>query len=302
MIARLHAALERFGERPFGRLVLLCCARIFRGGDSVSGQLDFGVGATLAMLAAPGGFAAILLLDKYSTMMQWMRGQRNFDVMTAAAPDEYFFIVVSMAISAAVAAWKWDSVFPDRRDYANLAPLPLTSTAIFRANLLAVVMLAGVFAIDVNAASSLLFPLIVNPSQPSFGYYLRFAAVHVSCVVLASVFSFAAVFAIAGALMAALPYSAFRRVSLYLRLLFLLAAMALLGSSFAVPALAHNPQSPVRWLPSMWFLALVQMLRGRADASLAHLAYVGLEATGVAIAVAIAAYGLSYRRCFLRAA
>src|SRR5437588_12756 len=103
--ATFRAALDRFAARPFGRLVLLCCARMFRGGESATGELDMGVGAALALLAAPGGFAAILLLDKYSTTMQWMRGIKNFDAPTAAAPDEYFFIVVSMSISAALAVW-----------------------------------------------------------------------------------------------------------------------------------------------------------------------------------------------------
>jgi hypothetical protein len=211
-----------------------------------------------------------------------------------------------MSISAALAVWKWDTVFPDRRDYMNLAPLPITPGMIFRANLLAIALLVVIFSVDVNAASSVLFPIIVNPIQPSIAFTAKFAAVHVTGVVLASLFSFAAIFAVAGTLLAALPYTAFRRISLYLRLLLLLGVMALLASSFAVPpvlaTVARDPQSPLRWVPSVWFLALVQMLRGRASAALLPLARIAVEAVSGAIGLAMASYAVCYRRSFLRAA
>ena len=45
--------------------------------------------------------------------------QTNVDPLLVALPDEYFFIVLSMTVTGAVAVWRWDAIFPDRRDYMN---------------------------------------------------------------------------------------------------------------------------------------------------------------------------------------
>ena len=180
-------------------MVRLFVARIFRGGgDSDAEGLDLGVGLVLTLLALPGGFVSILLFEKYGTLLQWMRGATNIDPFASAIPDEYFFITLSMAVTGAVAVWRWDAIFPDRRDYMNLVPLPISTRTIFFANLVAVLFLVGLIAIDVNAASSILFPLVVGATQNAFLFFLRFAAVHALGVVLASVFSFFAVFSVLG--------------------------------------------------------------------------------------------------------
>src|SRR5580692_10869709 len=208
-------------QRPFFRLVRLFVDRIFHGSGGEAGgeDLDFSLGLVLAILALPGGFYSIFLFDKYSSLLEWIRGQHNFDPLAAALPDEYFFIVLSMVVTGTVAVWRWDSIFPDRRDYFNLVPLPIPTRSIFFANLIAMLYLVALLAIDVNAASSVLFPLVVCASQEHIAFFLRFAAVHATCVLTASIFSFSAVFSLLGFSMAVLPNSAFKRLSPYLRAL-----------------------------------------------------------------------------------
>ena len=170
-------------------MVRLFVARIFRGGGDADAEgLDLGVGLVLTLLALPGGFVSILLLEKYGTLLQWMRGATNIDPFASAIPDEYFFITLSMAVTGAVAVWRWDTIFPDRRDYMNLVPLPISTRTIFFANLVAVLFLVGLIAIDVNAASSILFPLVVGATRNAFLFFLRFAAVHALGVVVAQCF------------------------------------------------------------------------------------------------------------------
>ena len=119
---------SRFSRQPFVRLVRHCVDRVFYGGDGLDGdELDFGIGAILGLLAMPGAFISILLSDKYSSLLRFLRHETHFDVYAASLPDEYFFIVLSMVVAGAVAIWKWDKLLPDRRDYANLAPLPIPS-------------------------------------------------------------------------------------------------------------------------------------------------------------------------------
>src|SRR5258708_27258722 len=254
----IDAILSRWDaqrQRRFWRMVDLFVARIFRGGgDSDAEGLDLGVGLVLTLLAMPGGFVSLLLLNKYGTFLQWLRGVPQADVLLVALPDEYFFIVLSMTVTGAVAVWRWDTIFPDRRDYMNLVPLPISTQTIFLANLVAVLFLVAVIAVDVNAASSILFPVVVGATQNAFLFFLQFAAVHALGVVLASVFAFFAVFSIMGLGMAVLPPHTFKRISPYVRALVVFYLMTLLFTGFAFPHFFRKlPRSPPAWtrrLPS----------------------------------------------------
>jgi hypothetical protein len=292
-------------QNPFFRLVSLFVDRIFHGGGEGSeDNLDFSLGLILSLLALPGGFYSIFLFNKYGTLLQWIRGQQGFDPLAAALPDEYFFIVLSMVVTGAVAVWRWDSIFPDRRDYANLVVLPISTRLIFLANLAAIVLLTLVLAFDVNLASAVLFPAVVSASQVTFVYIAKFAAIHLFVVVMASIFSFFSIFAVTGVLMSGLPYSVFRRISLYVRGLIIVCLLALLSTSFVIPAsidhLSQTPHTPIRFLPSVWFLGLCQLLRGKADPALAQMGRMSILGLLCVILIAVAAYALSYRRCFIR--
>ena len=296
---------ETFRHRPFARLVRLFTARIFHGGgDDDSEGLDLSIGLVLTLLALPGGFVSVLLFEKYGSLLQWMRGVTDFNPLAAALPDEYFFIVLSMVVTGAAAVWRWDSIFPDRRDYFNLVPLPIPTRSIFFANLIAMLYLVALLAIDVNAASSFLFPLVVCASQEHIVFFVRFATVHAISVLTASIFTFFAVFSLLGFLMAVLPNSIFKRLSPYLRALLVMFFVVLLCTSFALPIfLQRLPATPPWWtrlLPSTWFLGLGQLLRGEASPALAALGAFALPALASVIVIASGVYGLSYRRYFTR--
>ncbi len=208
----------------------------------------------------------------------------------------------SLAPARYVPIWKWDALIPDRRDYVNLAPLPIPPKNILYANLTALLLLAGVLALDVNAASSVIFPLIVCGSVTPFAYMAVFFATHLLSVVLASIFSFFFVLAVLGTLMAVLPYRLFRRCSVYVRCAMIVFLMAALSTSFVMTgALRHLSQSPqplVQLLSPVWFLGLCQHLRGIPGPAFAALGRIAVVASGVSLLFALGAYALSYRRCF----
>ena len=267
--------------KPFTRLVNHSIERVMHGGGD-SGDLDFGIGAMLALLAVPGAFASF-----------------------AASPaDEYFFIVLAMAATAAVAVWKWDALIPDQRDYVNLAPLPIPAKHILSANLAALLLLAAVLSLDVNAASSVLFPLTAVGSHSSLGYIAMFFVTHLPSVFLASLFSFFIVLAILGLMMAVLPYRTFRRCSVYVRCGMIAVLVAVLSTSFEMSAIVQHPslgsEPLVQFLPPVWFLGLCQHLRGLTDPVFGTLAKIAILASVAAPVVGIAAYALSYRRCFTK--
>lgn len=294
-----------YRERPFLRLFRIFSERIFRGGgDSDADGLDLGVGLVLTLLALPGGFVSVLMFVKYSTFLSWMRGAPHVDPLIVAMPDEYFFITLSMAVTGVVTVWRWDTLFPDRRDYTNLVPLPISTSLLFSANLAAVLFLAGLIAFDVNAASSILFPLGVGATQSSFLFFVKFVVVHAFVVGAASLFAFFAVLTLLGFFLLILPPRMFQKISPYIRALVVMCFVTLLSTSFALPGfLPRSPSPSIDWtelLPSCWFLGLCQALRGKADPALSSLSRLALPGLAVTIAAAFCVYALGYRRHFLR--
>jgi hypothetical protein len=298
---------EKRREQPFWRLVELFVERIFRGGGDTDAEgLDLGVGLVLTLLAMPGGFVSVLLFDKYGSLLQWLRGQLHVDTLLIAFPDEYFFVVLSMTVTGAIAVWRWDAIFPDRRDYMNLAHLPISSRTIFLANLVAVLFLVGLVAIDVNGASCVLFPMVVSASQGTLLFFLKFGAVHAAGVVLASVFSFLAVFSVLGLLMAILPPRALRRVSGFAQGIVVVYLVGMLCTSWAVPEMLRRAKGPAPvwafFVPSCWFVSAGQLLRGRANPAMTELARLCSPGLVGVMVVAFCTYAIGYRRHFVRIA
>ena len=211
-----------------------------------------------------------------------------------------------MTVSGAVAVWRWDAIFPDRRDYMNLVHLPISTRTIFLANLTAVLFLAVLVAVDVNAASCILFPTVVAATQSHFVFFVQFAAVHAMAVLLASMFSFLLVFSLLGLSMALLPARAFKKASSYIRAVAVVYLVALLSTSFAVPNLLRSVRgTPPIWtflLPSSWFVGMCQSLRGRATPALTTLGHLTFPAVIAVSVIALCAYAIGYRRHFLRIA
>ena len=301
-----RAAWETQSRRPYATLLRVFIGRVFHGGGaSGAGEMNIALGVILILLAMPGTLVSLLLFEKYGSLIRWMRGDGVFDPFTATIPDEYFFIVLSMVVTGAAAVWRWDALFLDRRDYSNIVPLPVSLRRIFLGNLVAILLLAAALTLDVNAASFLLFPVAVVGSQVSLGVFLQFAAGHAVTVIFASAFSFFAVFAVIGLLMALLPYALFRRVSVYVRFLIALFFLTLLSTSFAVTSflgqVARMSKHAVNLLPPVWFLGIGQTLWGNGrNPFFAAMTRTALLAMGIAVAVAILSYALAFRRSFIR--
>ncbi|HZP21982.1 MAG TPA: hypothetical protein VFB04_00970 [Terriglobales bacterium] len=247
---------QRLADSPVGHLARLKLGRMLYGANPDSEEVDSGLVGALSLLALPGAFLSLLLFNKYGSLLRFLRGQVKFDPYASSLPDEYLFIVLAMLVSGGVALWKWDTLFLDRRDTVNLVPLPVHTRQILLGNLLAILLFAVIFCVDVNAASAVLFPLVVSASQESFLFAGKIALGHGLAVATASLFSFAAVFAVAGSLMAVLPTRVFLRISIWVRVLLAMVLLLLFANAFAVSReielgtiAAH---SGLRYLPPVW--------------------------------------------------
>jgi hypothetical protein len=302
---KIFSPLSARSERPFAQLVRHFLVRLVRSErDAANSEVELGAGALLGLLSVPGAMTCFILLDKYSSFLNWYRHRIQQDFFIVSIPDKYLFICLAMAITGIVTVLKWDKILPDAQDYLNLAPLPIRPRTVLLANAAAIAIAVLIFAVDVNSVAGLFFPLFVTTTaQGGVGDFLLFAAMHAATVLSASIFTFAAVFAILGAISAVLPREAFRACSSWLRGLFLVAFLVLLVTGVAGPAallrsLRVDLHSPARYLPSLWFLGLYQSLQHRATPLMAELAGSILPASLAVAALAILSYGLSYRRRF----
>jgi hypothetical protein len=305
-MSQVRSLSRRFPETPFRALVGHFVRRLFAADEEqTEGGMNFGLGAVLAILASPGAFATIFLLDKYSSLLQWLRGQ-HFDPYRASVTDEYFFVVLSMTITGLVMVLRWNRLFPDRRDFANLAVLPIPIRNIFLANFTALLGLGVLLGIDVNAVSSLLFPLIVTLSDGSVSAFFRIGMAHWAAVLSASMFSFFGVFALVGILMLVLPKRLFRPVSLLIRMLLVVGLLTEFFSDLFVQLflgrLPNQATALVRLVPSFWFLGVYENVAKLAKPEMAHLGHQALAVLLALIVLSLMTYVLCYGRHFLRLA
>src|SRR5215469_1971322 len=259
--------------QPFAILVRHFLSRLVRNGS------ELGAGGMVGLVAAPGAFSSIILLDKYSTLLDWIRGRVHQDLYTISSPDKYWFLTLSMGVTGIATVLNWDKILPDAQDYWNLAPLPLRPHAILLANTSAIMVAVLIFAVAVNGVSAILFPLFVSAAaQVRFPAFAQFVAVHAACTVLATLFTFCAVFAILGALSAILPRNLFHAVSAWVRGGMLVALVALLASGYAGPSAVVKAlsESGTRFLPPFWYLGLYQSWQHRDTPTLAQAARLAL--------------------------
>lgn len=303
-IRSLAVRADRWSGEPFPRLVVHFLRRIIHGGGNAASEaVDLGAGPLLGILAAPGAFQCMLMLEKYSSLLKWFEGRANEDVLTTSLPDKYLFIAISMGLTGIVTVLKWDRILPDGQDYINLAPLPIHSRTILAANVTAIGIAAAVVALVVNAASLLLFPLFVSDSaRPGTIPEVRFLAVHALCVLLASVFAFVSVLGVMGSVAAVVPRRTFEGWAAGFRAVLLVGFILLTLGAFNAGSLMSAARSPdaagLRWLPSLWYLGLYQSLQDRGPAEIARLAPRAWAALGAMLAVAGVSYTLSYGRRF----
>jgi len=265
------------------------------------------------IVTAPGQTSAVLIAV-VSLCLPWFQvligpiKQKYAYLSTLAVPgpyreavraDELWLLTLVMSLVGLLTAIKWQSLFPDIRDYRNLGALPLRARQIFVAKLLALMIVAAAALILVNGPPSTAFPAL-SASRWAFhsapGARMRAYAL---ASLAGSGFFFFALIALQGVLLNLLPPRAFGRLTGFLQGLLVGLMLALLVLSFSIqPQIVRALIQPpwAAWLPPVWFLGLCQSGSGDPDPFMHALAHRGLVALLVAIALALCGYFVSYRR------
>jgi len=249
----------------------------------------------LALLAGPGMLLPFLFMSKYVKLQDEPMYVRDL----ASLGEKEFFICFSMTVMGLVTVIEWEMLFPDRRDYANLTPLPIRLGTMFGAKIAALVAFLAIFSLAINAFSPVMFPAVVM-QKGSLTALAGFARCHAISILAANTFVFFLCVAVQGLLMNLLGFRAFRRISPYVQfgLVAVLILMFLVSGrivSQLQPGHAINPAT-VYLFPPLWFLGLYQTQLGWTNPVFRELAASARLAAGWTTVAALITYVLSYKR------
>ena len=272
-----------------------------------SDELRVGIPAMLGFAAAPCLVACALLFDKYSTLKVWLLGTMRVDRDLATLPDKYFFLTLAFVISGLATMFKWDSLFPDRRDFMILSPLPLRPFEIFTSKLAALAVFVLMFASAVNIAGAVFMPPAVLGNTGTLAILGRYFLAHFAATLAASVAAALLVITSAGVLLNLLPSAAMKRASSWMQFGFLVYFVTQFLMATQVAPRVLTVYGGTSWqnllFPPVWFVGFYQQVLGASAAAQlpmwAEIARGMLLTCGVA---ALALYGLSYFRHFARTA
>jgi hypothetical protein len=268
----------------------------FFDNEFVAGNTEIQVTVTkmLALLASPG---IILPFLRYTTYLglDAMPREMRYPMLWS---DRCLYLSFSMLVMGAVTVVEWDALFPDRRDYATLMPLPIHSRTIFLGKVGALALFLIAFTASVNLVSTVTFPAI--SFRGTWQGLLLTIAAHGISILASSAFAFLFLVALEGVLLNVLSVRWFRKISAYAQgvIVFVLLWLFFLFPNIAASVAqlkAHN-SAVLYTFPPAWFLGLNEVMTGSRDAVFLALAHQAEMALGLVALVAMLSYTVAYRR------
>jgi hypothetical protein len=250
----------------------------------VEGDTQTTVVRAIAVVTVPGMMFAFFLQNSYPRKDPWL-----------AMGDQYFFVLLSFLVMAAVSIFEWEMLFPDRLDFLVLSTLPIKAVQMLAAKASALLGFLALFLFASNALAIVMLPAV------SKGDFFRQMYAHAIAVLLAGSFAALLILALGGILLCVLDPAYFRMAAPAMQLLSVMALTLLFLqylSGGALQLLKSQPQGIARWLPPLWFLGLYQeRLHGAgAPAFAAAMARRAIDATAIAAMIVILTYPVAWAR------
>ncbi len=258
----------------------------------------------LALLALPGAFYSLYLFPVYD-YIDWYDLEALYQRLTLVDPCR--LLTLSMVVVGMVTVLEWDALFPDRRDYAVLAPLPLKPSVIFSAKAAALAVFLALFVVDVNLLPSLIYPSVAMTGRPGSPLrLLGWVGVHAFSAVAGCAFVALFFVALQGVLVCFLSHRLFRKLSLVIQGVAMVALLSMFFLlplfSLLLPAWLRAKSAALYALPPMWFLGLYETLLGRSEPIFRSLAELAVGTLGLVLVISATTYLLAYRRFLVRSA
>lgn len=208
----------------------------------------------------------------------------------------HFLIATTMLAVGLFAVMSWDSTFPDRRDVLVLFPLPIRARTLLLAKIAAVATALAITVLSLNVFTGVIAPAASASAIGVVPLARSFAAYWIATLA-AGVFILCGVLTVQG-LAQLLPRQKFLRISSFLQMGFfiLLLTVYFLQPPFSDVADLLKNQRVLYWVPSYWYLGLLQQLAGPTMPG------AGLLARRAWMGLAIVAFGAaaSYLLCYWR--
>ncbi|MEW5901093.1 MAG: hypothetical protein AB1715_06490 [Acidobacteriota bacterium] len=238
----------------------------------------------LVFLAILGGHIANSTLMKYLFIpeegLSWV--------------EKCYFFFFFMTFLGFITVIDWEVIFPDRRDYANLIPLPVRLRTLLLAKSASFFLLIGLYSLAANALATLVFIFYLPQHQSTSPLWtMRYAAAHLASALLSNALAFFLCASIQGLLMSLFSYRLYRKINVlarfilltlffFLMLFSLTESVSLPQSLKSFPELRFNDALFLRVFPPMWFVGVYETLLGQKDPffhGLAQTAMLGLAVT-----------------------
>ncbi len=221
----------------------------------------------LTLLAVFFSWAAWLMMFKYHFVP---------DLNSSWQEKAYLFSLM-MLVFAVVTLLEWDVLFPDRRDFLNLLPLPVRLRTLFAAKLASFLLFIGMFSAAMMTVPAVLFAFYLTGwRHNSLVFEARYVLAHLCSGLAAGAAVFFGLLFVQFLLMALFPEPLYRRIATIVRfamaaglafvLLSLIAAPSILGAWFRnFEALKASGAPSLAWFPPLWFVGLYETLLGTGD-------------------------------------
>jgi len=180
-----------------------------------------------------------------------------------------------MVLLAFITLLEWDALFIDRRDYANLAGLPVRAKTIFRSKFVSLLF----FVLLYTAAADLLSGFAIGFFLPqwmgnSIGAFFLLQVGQLAAMALAFYFIFFLILSLEAVLLFLLGPRLFRPVSLAVRFVLITACFAFLAAFLVNPtivsdlfdkiaAFRRTDRSLFLAIPPVWFTGIYEKIIGR---------------------------------------
>jgi len=259
---------------------------------SPQGEVQASFSKMIGLLAAPG-LICFWLMPKY-TLLTFVSPKV---AEAASLSDKMFFITFSMAVMGFVTVLEWDALFPDRRDFTILIPLPIHLPLIFAAKIGSLCAFVIIFFVAANAIHTFFYPFIAMGRYATMLGVLGWIGVHATVMLAATCFMFFLFVALQGVLMNILSFRMFRRVSTYIQLFSVFALLLMLLLFLDTSSLIHSARNRnlLYFFPPMWFLGLYESMVGQPE-PLAGCREIAIRALQGVLITSALAYAVSYKR------
>jgi hypothetical protein len=285
---------------PFGVLCRSFFAQFFTSETATSDiRLHQAMSGVLTVLLMPGLLMAgngVSQLQRVELLARQLHASGMFEPVLADSASQ--LIAYSMLVVGFLTVLVWDALAFDRRDAMVLGPLPVRGSEIVPAKLTA---LGTLLVLVVGLVTAIPIVFFAWGTFWLFGpmTFTRYLAAYCTSTISASVFVFATIVLIRGAVALFVGAHLAHRIGAMLK--FLIGGAVLTFLFVAITAgsrratliflVGANPE----WMPAGWFVALFEVIRGSGEPALVAPSTRAALATAVAAAGAVAVSVAGFR-------